>query len=131
VSEQDYLFELKCLQRSKARKRFRKDIFDSWGECAYCGRHNPDTLDHVIPKARGGATARTNLIPCCASCNLAKSDVTWFTWFRTQSFWSEEREFRILKWVNADPEATEAAKEYVELCRIPLLEPAISLLPVE
>lgn len=129
MGEQDYVFELRCLQRSKARKRFRRDIFDAWQACAYCGRSNPDTLDHVVPKARGGTTARSNLIASCACCNLAKSDLPWFSWYRAQEFWTPERETRILKWVNDSHETVESVQEYAELCRIPLLEPGVSPLP--
>jgi hypothetical protein len=129
VGEQDYVFELKCLQRSTARKRFRKDIFDAWQTCAYCNRDNPTTLDHVVPKAKGGTTARSNLVASCACCNLSKSDLLWFSWFRTQEFWTPEREQKILEWVNDSHEAVASAQEYTELCRVPLLEPAISPLP--
>jgi hypothetical protein len=100
VSERDLLFDLACLQKRSARKRFRRQILDDWGCCAYCGREKPSTLDHVVPKARGGKTVRDNLIAACADCNLVKSDNNWFTWFRTQSCWTPEREEKIFDWVN-------------------------------
>lgn len=121
--EQHLLFELKCLQRSKARKRFRKDIFEAWGHrCAYCGRENPSTLDHVVPRAKGGPTVRNNLVAACADCNLQKSDTDFCMWLRSKDFWTSEREIKLLAWVNDDPLCTEAAKHYEELRRIPLLE---------
>ena len=41
--------------------------------CHYCGA--PATsVDHVIPKARGGSNNETNLVACCASCNASKRD---------------------------------------------------------
>jgi len=106
VSERDLLFDLTCLQKRSAKKRFRKQIFEDWGACAYCDRSKPTTLDHVIPKAKGGATTRQNLVACCADCNLQKSSENWYTWYRSQDFWTLEREDRILRWVNqsdADP----------------------------
>lgn len=98
--DSDLLFDLSCLQKRVAKKRFRKQIFEAWGCCAYCDRENPTTLDHVVPKASGGSTTKQNLIACCADCNLRKSSEPWFRWYRAQEFWSYEREERILRWVN-------------------------------
>jgi hypothetical protein len=99
-SELELVFNLQCLQKKSARKRFRRSILDDWPECAYCGRHNPTTLDHVIPRAGGGKHTRTNLIGACGACNLEKSDTPWFEWYRGQIFWTPEREDRILSWIN-------------------------------
>ena len=99
-SEQDLVFNLQCLQKRSARKRFRRSILNEWPECAYCGRAHPTTLDHVIPRARGGKHKKHNLIGACGACNLEKSDMTWFVWYRSQVFWTPEREDRILSWVN-------------------------------
>lgn len=100
VSENDLLFNLSCLQKRSARKRFRRSILDEWPECAFCGRPHPTTLDHVIPRAKGGKTIRHNLIGACGACNLEKSDQPWFIWYRSQIFWTKEREDRILCWIN-------------------------------
>jgi len=45
------------------------------GRCHYCKR-GPVVLtkDHVIPRARGGTNHYANLVPCCGTCNSAKSD---------------------------------------------------------
>ncbi len=100
MSERDLMFDLSCLQRKVAKKRFRKQIFEYWGCCAYCGRENPTTLDHVIPRAKGGATVRRNLIAACGDCNILKSSEDWYSWFRSQNFWTVEKEYKILNWVN-------------------------------
>ena len=100
VSENDLVFNLCCLQKRSARKRFRRTILDSWPECAYCGRAKPSTLDHVVPQSKGGKTVKNNLVGCCGECNLLKSDISWFVWFRGQDFWTPEREAAILSWVN-------------------------------
>lgn len=123
--ESQLLFDLNCLRRSTARKRFRRDIFDAWDNCcAYCGTPNPSTLDHVIPRCRGGLTVRNNLVAACMSCNLLKSDSDFFVWLRSQYFWCETRELNILRWVNENPYKTEAARFYEELRRIPLVDSA-------
>ena len=43
--------------------------------CAYCGK-SADTIDHVIPRSRGGADSWENLVACCLRCNNVKSDHT-------------------------------------------------------
>lgn len=41
--------------------------------CAYCGRR-ADTVDHIIPKSKGGTEDDTNLVACCMKCNRLKSN---------------------------------------------------------
>ena len=41
--------------------------------CAYCGGR-AETIDHVIPRSRGGPHAWTNCVACCAKCNHRKAD---------------------------------------------------------
>ncbi len=111
-SELELVFNLQCLQKKSARKRFRRSILDDWPECAYCGRHNPTTLDHVVPRAGGGKHTRTNLIGACGACNLEKSDTPWFEWYRGQIFWTPEREDRILSWIN-QPDPNPPSSVYI------------------
>lgn len=42
--------------------------------CVYCGNTQHLTLDHVIPKAKGGRTHWTNLVTACRACNAKKGD---------------------------------------------------------
>jgi 5-methylcytosine-specific restriction endonuclease McrA len=47
--------------------------------CQYCGRvldARRLTLDHVIPRSRGGAGTWENLVACCHPCNNRKADRT-------------------------------------------------------
>ncbi|AIH03762.1 MULTISPECIES: HNH endonuclease [Thermodesulfobacterium] len=48
--------------------------------CQYCGKFlkNPKdrTIDHIIPKSRGGKTVWTNVVLCCKKCNLKKGNKT-------------------------------------------------------
>ncbi len=47
--------------------------------CQYCGekfKSNELTLDHVIPKSRGGGKAWNNLVSCCGPCNRKKDNKT-------------------------------------------------------
>lgn len=44
-------------------------------QCAYCGKAAA-TVDHVIPKSRGGDSGWENLVACCGPCNVRKGDKT-------------------------------------------------------
>jgi 5-methylcytosine-specific restriction endonuclease McrA len=54
----------------------RKNIIRRDGNrCQYCGSTNsPLTVDHVLPKSRGGSDTWENLVTACVRCNNTKSD---------------------------------------------------------
>ncbi|GAB7045751.1 HNH endonuclease [Catenuloplanes indicus] len=43
--------------------------------CAYCGGH-ASTIDHVMPRSRGGRNAWSNTVAACGACNQRKGDRT-------------------------------------------------------
>lgn len=46
-------------------------------QCAYCNTTQPPlTIDHVIPKSRGGADTWENLVTACVKCNNKKGNRT-------------------------------------------------------
>lgn len=51
---------------------FKRDSFC----CQYCGKDKDLTLDHLIPKSKGGKSTWTNLVTACKSCNAKKGDFT-------------------------------------------------------
>jgi 5-methylcytosine-specific restriction endonuclease McrA len=56
----------------------RKEVFarDNW-QCAYCGKVTRDlTLDHVVPRHRGGRHTWENLVSACKACNHRKAGRT-------------------------------------------------------
>jgi 5-methylcytosine-specific restriction endonuclease McrA len=58
------------------RKITRKAVLarDSW-TCQYCGTNKPGlTVDHVIPRSRGGKSVWENIVAACASCNRRKGN---------------------------------------------------------
>lgn len=58
--------------------RFNVLLRDSF-TCQYCGQspHARElTLDHVVPRARGGATRWVNVVAACRSCNHQKGSRT-------------------------------------------------------
>ncbi len=56
----------------------RKNIIRRDGhQCQYCGRGDVTlTVDHVIPKSKGGNDSWENLVAACVSCNNRKGDRT-------------------------------------------------------
>ena len=59
-----------------SRKITRRAIFarDEW-RCPYCGSgHGTLTVDHVIPRSKGGDSGWENIVACCAPCNRRKGD---------------------------------------------------------
>jgi 5-methylcytosine-specific restriction endonuclease McrA len=57
------------------RKITRRAVFarDEW-TCQYCGSRSNLTVDHVVPKSKGGASSWTNIVASCAPCNRRKGD---------------------------------------------------------
>jgi 5-methylcytosine-specific restriction endonuclease McrA len=43
------------------------------GRCAYC-ENRGETVDHVVPRSRGGEHAWTNVVAACQPCNGHKGD---------------------------------------------------------
>ena len=58
------------------RKITRRAVFarDRW-TCQYCGHERGNlTVDHVIPRSKGGTSSWDNIVTCCAPCNRRKGD---------------------------------------------------------
>ena len=63
---------------SVQRKISRRAVFarDGW-RCVYCGNGGGRlTLDHVVPRSRGGESIWENVVTSCAPCNLRKGNRT-------------------------------------------------------
>jgi 5-methylcytosine-specific restriction endonuclease McrA len=59
-----------------SRKITRRAIFarDQW-TCQYCGSERSNlTIDHVVPRSKGGNSSWDNIVTCCAPCNRRKGD---------------------------------------------------------
>jgi len=50
---------------------FKRDNFT----CQYCGSRKDLTIDHVIPRSRGGRSSWRNLVTACKRCNSKKGDL--------------------------------------------------------
>lgn len=57
--------------------RKRRRLLKANPRCAYCGcdlsRHTA-TLDHVVPRSKGGTDSIENLVLACQPCNVQKAD---------------------------------------------------------
>jgi 5-methylcytosine-specific restriction endonuclease McrA len=58
----------------------RRNVFARDGnQCQYCGRGFPTSelsLDHVVPRSRGGSTSWENIVCACVACNVRKGGRT-------------------------------------------------------
>ena len=83
--------------RSKAFRSYKEglwqmhDLFENniakmknGNRCWYCGEEIPKTqltIDHVIPRKKGGGNEMDNVILVCKHCNFSKQDTDLFEWF--------------------------------------------------
>jgi 5-methylcytosine-specific restriction endonuclease McrA len=60
------------------RKLTRLEVFHRDGfTCQYCGKQTHQlTLDHVMPRYRGGQNVWQNVVSACVSCNMRKAGRT-------------------------------------------------------
>jgi len=63
-------------RHSPRRKITRRAVFarDDW-TCQYCGSRSNLTVDHVIPRSRGGSSDWENIVASCAPCNRRKGNL--------------------------------------------------------
>ena len=102
--EQDLLVNLIELSPRNARRKFRQSIFESWEwKCAYCDKEldtKSATIDHILPKYKGGHNVKSNMICSCSKCNRSKGSVLLEDWYNpSNSYYSEERLGKIKHWI--------------------------------
>lgn len=61
----------KSAPRFSKKKLFHRDNY----KCAYCGKE-ATTVDHIVPRSRGGETTWLNTISSCLKCNHKKGSKT-------------------------------------------------------
>lgn len=75
-------------------------------QCAYCGeeiRVRDCELDHIVPRADGGASTRANLVAVCRTCNQSKGRVPFAIWASRNSrpeVSVEEATRRVRNWLS-------------------------------
>jgi 5-methylcytosine-specific restriction endonuclease McrA len=83
-------------ETNQSRRRRLLDRFQ--GRCVFCGVNNAQTLDHLIPKAKGGHNNDGNLVPACARCNNLKGQEDFWTWLPQQPFYDRNRAIALTEW---------------------------------
>ena len=83
-------------------RRWRQSLHTYTGKsCIYCGKPS-ESIDHVLPRSRGGLSITENCVPACLSCNGHKSDADAFDWYRRQRFYDPRRAMAIRAWMDGD-----------------------------
>jgi 5-methylcytosine-specific restriction endonuclease McrA len=70
--------DIRRRRRESGRARSRIFARDKY-RCQYCGQKGTAftlTLDHIVPRARGGASEPSNMCTACQPCNQRKGDRT-------------------------------------------------------
>jgi len=73
-----YVADIAGKQRRSSTKKNRILMRDKY-RCQYCGVKGGNfdlTVDHLLPRSRGGTTSPENLVAACFACNQRKGDRT-------------------------------------------------------
>ena len=102
-SPHSYVFNLQTTSSAEAKRIWRRKIKEEWEyECAYCGDDNDLTIDHVVPRSKGGADFTRNVVCCCKACNQDKGQTPWEEWYFSQEFFSNERHEKVKDWMKPE-----------------------------
>ena len=110
-------------------RRWRKSIHSfTKNRCIYCGSVS-ESIDHILPRSKGGLSITENCVPACLACNGNKSDSEVFFWYRRQSFYDPRRSMAIRSWLEGDirlairllqwaqPKETQKEKSFTNECK--------------
>ena len=85
-----YAYDLDASDIKRERHKARELRASQWwtrrlakGVCHYCGQKTPPnelTMDHIVPIARGGRSAKGNVVPSCKDCNNKKRQLLPMEW---------------------------------------------------
>lgn len=53
--------------------------------CHYCGNRGKLSIDHLMPKVKGGLDRAENMVWACRSCNSAKGDRHLLDWYAARN----------------------------------------------
>ena len=122
--EHDLLANLIVISPKNARRKFRTQIFENlnW-KCAYCDEEltvQNATIDHIIPKFKGGHHVRNNMCCCCYSCNISKGSTDLDFWYVPSNYhYCEERLGKLKRWMQQgnysfEFSSTDLVKNYLD-----------------
>ena len=102
-SPRQYLFNLKTTSSAEALRMWRRNVKEKWNyKCAYCGSGKNLTMDHVVPRCKGGTDFTKNVVCCCHKCNQDKAHTHWEEWYLSQDFFDVDRFNKIKDWMKPD-----------------------------
>ena len=71
------VYHIKSFYHAKVKYSKKNVLVRDNYECAYCGcRQKRLTIDHVIPKSKGGKSTFENTVASCKTCNNSKQNRT-------------------------------------------------------
>jgi len=82
AADEDHVRREKDRGRELRRSQWWKNRLGT-GRCHYChGSFHPRelTMDHLVPISRGGRSTRSNVVPCCKTCNTRKQHLLPVEW---------------------------------------------------
>ena len=65
--------------REYVKEREKNDV------CIYCGKKKDLTLEHILPRSRGGPDTTDNAVFVCKTCNSSKGDKRLYEWFEIEN----------------------------------------------
>lgn len=65
--------------REYVKERDKSDV------CIYCGNKSDLTLEHILPRSRGGPDTTDNAVFVCRTCNYSKGDKRLYEWVGLQN----------------------------------------------
>jgi hypothetical protein len=102
--------------REYVKEREKRD------ECIYCGKKDDLTLEHILPRCRGGVDSPDNAVFVCKSCNSSKGGKRLYEWFGLENRYGVPRiaEGKYLKLLYEmhDEKGTLNISDVSELCPI-------------
>ena len=104
---QAYVFNLHTANSAEAKRLWRHKIKEEWDwECAYCGSDENLTIDHIVPRAKGGTDFTKNCLCACHSCNQDKGYTPVEDWYLSQEFFDVDRYEKVKSWMEPEPTIT-------------------------
>ena len=114
MHNKDAVFLDELCPKLRAR-RWRQSIHTCTDKsCIYCGRPS-ESIDHIIPRSRGGLSLTKNCVPACLKCNGNKSDSDVFDWYRDQKFYDPRRAMAIRAWLDGDLRLAKKLLQWAQL----------------
>lgn len=71
-------------ERTDAERSLKEHLKEGMLSCVACGAV-AESIDHVVPRVKGGGGQYTNLLPMCKTCNAEKSDTSMSKYLLTRS----------------------------------------------